>query len=101
MFSAQMAEDWRSLELPVKEQAMLEYVEKIALAAATIGAEDVDRLRDVGWKDREILDIVLVAGHYNLRCRVADALGVDLDEDSIDARLSEELDRRKVAPRRY
>ncbi len=101
MFTAQMAEDWRSLDLPVEEQAMLDYVEKIALVAATITPDDLDRLRAVGWKDREILDIVLVAGHYSLRCRVADALGVDLDEGSIDAGLSEELNRRKVAVRRY
>ncbi len=80
---------------------MLEYVEKIALAAATITSEDVDHLREVGWADREILDIVLVSGHYALRCRVADALGVEFDEDRIDALLLEELDRRKVAPRRY
>ena len=95
-----MADDWRGLDLPANEQAMLEYVEKIALAAATIIPEDVECLREAGWNDREILDSVLVAGHYNLRCSVADALGVDLDETRIDAGMSEELRRRKVAPRR-
>ena len=38
-FVAQMAEDWRRVDLPDREQAMLDYVEKIATSASTIAQE--------------------------------------------------------------
>ena len=91
-----MAEDWRSLDLPENEQAMLEYVEKITLVASTITREDVEHLRQVGWDDRSVLDIALVASHYNFRCRMADSLGVDLDEGRVDEELLRELEPRRV-----
>lgn len=99
-FTAQVAEDWRNADLPEREQAMLEYVEKITLAAATMRSEDVERLRQVGWSDREILDIALVSSYYNFRCRMADGLGVDLDEGRVDDELLREFEHRKVAPTR-
>lgn len=97
-FAAQLAEDWRSLDLPEKEQAMLEYTEKVALTASMMTERDVERLRGVGWSDREILEITLVACHYNFMCRLADALGVELDSGIVDEELLGELDRRRVVP---
>ena len=93
-----MAEDWRSMDLPENEQAMLVYVEKLTLAAATMTSEDVESLRQVGWKDREILDIALVSAYYNFRCRMADALGVELDERMANSDVLKELERRNVTP---
>ena len=48
------------MDLPENEQAMLEYVEKITLTATSITEDDVDRMRSVGWSDREILDSILL-----------------------------------------
>jgi uncharacterized peroxidase-related enzyme len=95
-FAAQVAEDWRSLDLPTNEQAMLEYVEKITLTATNITKEDLDGLRSVGWIDREILDIALISAYYCLRCRMADSLGVELDEGRVDEQLLEEIGRRNI-----
>jgi uncharacterized peroxidase-related enzyme len=95
-FAAQVAEDWRNLELPTNEQAMLEYVEKITLTATSITKEDLDGLRSVGWTDREILDIALISAYYCFRCRMADSLGVELDEGRVDVQLLEEIGRRKI-----
>ena len=97
-FTAQVAEDWRSADLPENEQAMLEYVEKITFSASTMTQDDTVRLQNLGWSDRDILDIVLVSAYYNFRCRMADALGVELDEGRVDATLQEEFERRKVTP---
>lgn len=97
-FTAQIAEDWRNVDLPEKEQAMLEHVEKITFSASTMTQEDTNRLLDLGWSDREVLDIVLVSAYYNFRCRMGDALGVELDEGRIDDTLKEEFEKRKVAP---
>ena len=95
-FAAQVAEDWRKSDLPAKEQAMLEYVEKITLMATSVREDDIENLRKNGWTDREILDIALVAAYYCFRCRIADGLGVVLDDGRIDPELQEELRQRKV-----
>ncbi len=95
-FAARIAEDWRQMDLPANEQAMLEYVEKITLAATTITEDDIENLRRNGWSDREVLDIALVSAYYCFRCRMADGLGVELDEGRVDAELLDELRRRKV-----
>jgi len=84
------------MDLPENEQAMLEYVEKITLTATSITEDDVDRMRSVGWSDREILDSVLVSAYYCFRCRTADSLGVELDEGRVDEELMGEIERRRL-----
>ena len=59
---------------------MLEYVEKLTLTPSSMTEEDVQKLRKAGWTDRDILDICQVAAYFNYRVRMADGLGVDLDE---------------------
>lgn len=95
-FAARVAEDWRQCDLPANEQAMLEYVEKITFAATTVTEDDIENLRQNGWSDRQVLDIALIAAYYCFRCRIADGLGVELDDGRIDPELQEELRQRKV-----
>ena len=58
---------------------MLEYVEQITRDATRITPHDHDRLRAVGFDDRGILQITLIASWFNYINRVADALGVGRD----------------------
>ncbi len=58
---------------------MLAYVEILALAPSKATAGDVETLRQLGFSDEEILEIVMVTGYYSLRCRMADGLGVEID----------------------
>lgn len=72
---------------------MLEFVEKITQDATRIGPAGLESLRSTGFSEGEILDVVLVASYANFITRVADALGVELDEtydpnDSMVAALS-------------
>ena len=55
---------------------MLEYVEQITRDATRITPDDHQRLRAVGFDDRGILQITLIASWFNYINRVADALGV-------------------------
>ena len=55
---------------------MLEYVEQLTKDATRIGPEYHTRLRAVGFDDRGILQITLIASWFNYINRVADALGV-------------------------
>ena len=60
------------------EHAMLEYAEKLTLTPSAMTDADVQKLRNVGWSDRDILDIVHVCAYFNFRARVVDGLGLEL-----------------------
>ncbi len=58
---------------------MCEYVEQLTRDATAITPEHHARLRAVGFDDRAILQITLIAAWFNYINRVADALGVGRD----------------------
>jgi alkylhydroperoxidase family enzyme len=58
------------------ERALLEYAELITCAAYRSTAEDVQKLRDAGWKEEEISEAVYVIALFAFFNRVADAFGV-------------------------
>lgn len=75
-FVEALARDFRAVPLSEQDRAMLEYVEQITRDATKITPEDHARLRRVGFDDRGILQITLIASWFNYINRVADALGV-------------------------
>ena len=68
--------DYRSAPISDQDRVMLEYVEQITRDATRISPEFHDRLRAVGFDDKGILQITLIASWFNYINRVADALGV-------------------------
>ena len=79
---------------------MLAYVEVLALNPSAVTAEHIVALRNVGFGDEEIFEIVMVTAYYALRCRMADGLGVDLDPRAqSDAALVEAFAYRHAAGR--
>jgi alkylhydroperoxidase family enzyme len=66
---------------PLSEQdrAMLDFVVQLTRDATRISREDHERLRSVGFDDKGILQITLIASWFNYINRVADALGVGRD----------------------
>lgn len=74
--AAAIKQDWRTAALDEREKVMLGYVEKLTLAAARVGREDLDALHAAGFDDRAILQINLIASWFNYINRVADGLGV-------------------------
>ena len=76
----QIKADWRKMRLTEAEYAMLEWAEKLTLAPAMCNEADIQALREVGWTDRDILDIAQVCAYVNFRVRIVDGLGLDLDE---------------------
>ena len=78
-FVQQLQRDFRSLPLTDQDRVMLEYAEQITRDATRITPEFHDRLRAVGFDDRGILQITLIASWFNYINRVADALGVGRD----------------------
>jgi alkylhydroperoxidase family enzyme len=55
---------------------MLDYVVQLTKDATKISKDDHERLRAVGFDDKAILQITLIASWFNYINRVADSLGV-------------------------
>jgi alkylhydroperoxidase family enzyme len=68
--------DYRTAPISAQDRVMLEFVEQITRDATRITPAFHDRLRAVGFDDRGILQITLIASWFNYINRVADALGV-------------------------
>ena len=60
--------------------AIVEYVEKLTKTPSQITEADVVALRSVGLDDQQILSVVLITSMYAFMNRLADGLGVQLDE---------------------
>jgi len=72
----QVAADWRAATLPAATRTALAYAEKLTLTPSEMGPEDVTGLRDAGFTDEDIHDVVQIASYFNYINRVADATGV-------------------------
>jgi uncharacterized peroxidase-related enzyme len=68
--------DYRTAPITGQERAMCDYVVKLTRDAVQCSPADLDQLRAVGFDDRGILQITLIASWFNYINRVADALGV-------------------------
>ena len=68
--------DWTTASLTVPEKTMVEYVVQLTGDATKITPAHHERLREVGFDDRGILQITLIASWFNYINRVADSLGV-------------------------
>ena len=76
----QLSADWRQASLNEADQAMLTYVEKLTLTPWEMVEADVVALREAGFSDAGILDINQVTAYYAYVNRLADGLGVELEE---------------------
>ena len=71
--------DYRTAPISEQERVMLDYVVQLTRDATGISSQDHERLRAVGFEDKGILQITLIASWFNYINRVADALGVGSD----------------------
>jgi uncharacterized peroxidase-related enzyme len=74
--TAALRRDHREAKLSEQDRAMLDFTVLITKTPTAITRADHDRLRQVGFNDRAILQITLIAAWFNYINRVADALGV-------------------------
>ena len=74
-----LQEDYENAPISQQDRVMLDYVVQITRDATRISPKDHERLRGVGFDDKGILQITLIASWFNYINRVADALGVGRD----------------------
>jgi len=77
----QLADDYTALDdLDEQLRAACDVAEKVTDAPGSMTEADVHTLRDAGWSDRAVLDIVLVTAYFNFVNRITNALGVEVTE---------------------
>ena len=73
---ADIARDRRSAPLDVIDVAVMDLAERVVQDATSIDDADLQRLRDLGLSDDEIMDVVLAAAVRCFFSKTLDALGV-------------------------
>jgi uncharacterized peroxidase-related enzyme len=73
--------DYRQANLTARDVAMLDYAEKITIAASSVSEADIGHLRDHGFTDPQISDIALCAAWRNFISRFFDAVGATPDDE--------------------
>lgn len=68
-------EDFKSADLPERTIGMLEYGYKLTREPENMERSDVERLRDLGFSDRNILNINLIVSYFNFVNRISSGLG--------------------------
>ncbi len=74
-----MKSDYTFADITPAQMAMLDYATKLTKRPADMIESDIERLRSAGFKDRAILDINQIVAYFAYVNRVADGLGVDLE----------------------
>ena len=74
-----VAADPKGAALDAADREVVKFATRVAEDAASITADDVDRLRDLGFDDAEIVDIVFAAAARAFFTKALDALGVQAD----------------------
>lgn len=72
--------DYRQAELAPEDRAMLDFAMRLTKEPASLKKSDAEALREVGFDDVAIHDIVQVTAMFNYYNRLADGLGIDPEE---------------------
>lgn len=72
--------DYHTAVISDFNKLILDYVRKLTLTPADVANSDIDRLRQHGADDQLLHDLVQVVAYFNYVNRLADGLGVELEE---------------------
>lgn len=73
--------NYRVAPLEPRQRAMLDFAVKLTRASAEVEEPDRQRLREVGFSEREIWDIASVAAFFNMTNRLASAVAMEPNPD--------------------
>lgn len=72
--------DFETAAISEKRKEMLRYAVKLTLTPSELVESDIARLRKAGFADIDILHIVEVTAYYAYANRIADGLGIPLED---------------------
>lgn len=73
--------NYRAAKLTGRQRAMLDYAWKLTARPAEVDEADRQALRDAGFSDRDIWDIVAIAAFFNMSNRVAGGVGMEPNKE--------------------
>jgi uncharacterized peroxidase-related enzyme len=76
----QVKRDFYGADLDEQEKVMLEFVTKMTVDSKSTTEADIQRMRQAGFDDVQILEVVQLAGWFNCITRIADALGIEVED---------------------
>ena len=71
----QIAADYAQAAISDRMKCALDYASKLTRSPDAMVEEDVQRLRDAGWTDEDVMDITEVTALFNFSNRMASGLG--------------------------
>jgi uncharacterized peroxidase-related enzyme len=76
----QLKEDWQAAPLTARQRVILGYAHKLTVEPWQMARADLEPMRAAGLSDAEILAANQVAAYYAYVNRLADGLGVQIEE---------------------
>jgi len=76
--------DYGSADFDDETLAIVEFVEKLTREPSEMTEGDVQKLRQVDLKDEQILSVVLITSMFAFMNRLADGLGVEIEDHKGD-----------------
>src|SRR3954468_13099279 len=67
----QVAINYRKADITPRQRAMLDFAMQVALQAATVGDEDIERLAREGFDEEDVWDIATIAAFFGMSNRIA------------------------------
>lgn len=71
-----LAVNYRHADLPARDMAMLDFAVQLTRSPETCGEAELQRLRDVGFTDEDIIHLVEITAIFNYNVRLATATGL-------------------------
>ena len=79
----EIAANWKESGLTDQQKAICYFAEKLTLSPWKIDKSDLQKIKNFGYIDKEVSEIVQIISYFNYINRVADGLGLE-PEDFID-----------------
>ena len=76
--AALLLNDYTRVNLSPADRLMLDFALKLTQKPSTVTKSDVEKLKEAGLEDQQILSVVLLTCLYNFMDRLANGLGVDV-----------------------
>ncbi len=76
----QLKTDYTNADLTLSQRAILDYAVKLTESPTLMEAADLKPLREAGFDDKAILDINQIVAYFAYVNRVADGLGVEMED---------------------
>ena len=76
----QIIDDFRQADVDDETMALLEFADRLTRHSPEMTEADVDALREHGFTDEDIVDLVQLTAYFNYTNRLATGLGVDPED---------------------